>query len=67
MAAAERLETAEHVAASEILRDTEPMAAAKGLEAAEPAVEISADGPGTLMCSPTAAGSTEPPVCFTGI
>ena len=45
MAAAERLEAAEHVAASEILRDTEPMAAAKGLEAAEPAVEIPADGP----------------------
>ena len=45
MAAAEGLETAEHVAASEILRDTEPMAAAKGLEAAEPAVEIPADGP----------------------
>ena len=39
------LETTGSAAAAEILRDTEPMAAAKGLEAAEPAVEISADGP----------------------
>ena len=39
------LETTGSAAAAEILRGTEPMAAAKGLEAAEPAVEIPADGP----------------------